>query len=145
EVAADRPGEEGFAADEGASPALAVAAPELLPPSDPPHGPEPKPPQDDPERLVEPDGRVRALEHVVPELALVVAVHDPASADGRRFHRALKVIVARLRPVRAVVQGVELDVREAESLGEGARHRRLPVPARADDRDPGSHARDVTL
>src|SRR5919198_6377748 len=113
EMAPDRPDEHRLPAEEAAAPALAIDAPELLTGADPADRPQRHARERHAQRHVEPDDGVGALEYEVAELAVVVSVHDPAVRVGRRHHATAELFDRRLRPARAVVEGVELDVRHA--------------------------------
>ena len=92
------------------------------------------------QRQVEPDEQLGALEHERAEGAGVVAVGDPAVERVERLRdAALELVLRRARPVRAVEERVELDVREAETFGDRAARRRLARAGVAGDADATSH------
>jgi hypothetical protein len=65
---------------------------------------------------------------------VVVPVDDPAVEAVDRVEDALREdLRRRLGPVRAVVEGVEFDMRQAEALGDRAARRRLPRAGDAGD------------
>ena len=135
----DRPEEERFAAEDGVAPGLAVAAPELFPRADPRERAADEAPKDGSQRRIEPDDRVGLFEDDVTELAAVVAVDDPPVARDRAVDARPEVLGRGLAPVRSPVERVELDVRDAEPVGEPAGERRLARARRSDDSDPGSY------
>src|SRR5437763_12389654 len=112
-MGAHSPGEETVRRAQRVPEQLAIAVPELLvgPPA-PPRALR-EPPERDAKRRVEPDERVRLREDDVVELRPVVPVEYPPF--GRRRDRGLdartQLVARHLRPVRAVVEGVQLDVR----------------------------------
>src|SRR4051794_26156043 len=107
------PGEEALARADEVADELSVAVPELLTAPKPPPRPAREPVERHAERQVKPDERVGLREHEVAELAAVVAVEHPAvrSRGDRSLDTRAKLVRRRLRPVRSVVQSVELDVR----------------------------------
>src|SRR5207237_9345441 len=102
EMAAYGPDEHRLPAEEAAAPALAVAAPELLAGADAADRPPRHARERDPQRQVEPDDGVGAREHEVAELAVVVAVDDPAVHAGRGRDAPPELLGRRLGPPRAV-------------------------------------------
>src|SRR5919197_5659014 len=139
EMAPDRPDEHRLPAEEAAAPALAIAAPELLTGADPADRPQRHARERHAQRHVEPDDGVGSLEDEVAELAVVVAVDDPAAPVDRRRHAPPELLGRRLDPVRAVEERVELDVRDAVAARQLLGDRRLPAPARSLDGDLRSH------
>src|SRR5437763_11487716 len=129
EVAADRPDEHRLPAEKAAAPALAVAVPELLARADPADRPPRHTRERHAQRHVQPDDGVGAPEHEVTELAVVVAVDDPAVAVRRSRDAPAELLGWRLRPTRAVEECVELDVRDAVAPRQLPRDGRLPAPA----------------
>src|SRR4030095_7370788 len=112
-VGLERPEEERVAAQERAAPRLAVAAPQLLAAADPAQRSGRKPPEDRPQRRVEPDDELCAFEDQVSELPVVAAVCDPAVHGQRLLDTRAEGLSGRLAPAGAPVQRVELDVRNA--------------------------------
>ena len=79
------------------------------------------PRQQRPQRQVQPNDRVGLVDQPRAQLAHVVAVGDPAVQAGERFFDARpKLLGGRLLPIWAVMQRVELDVRNAEGLARRA-------------------------
>src|SRR2546430_1130915 len=115
-----RPHKRGVPPPKDAAPGLAVAAPELDVIAAPRVRAPPESPQGNPKRGIEPDDPVGGLEHEVAELPLVIAIDYPAVwrfghelADAR-----LQLFPAGLGPVRTVVDRVELEIGNAQALGE---------------------------
>lgn len=79
-------------------------------------------------RNVEPDDRVHLVDHERAELAVVIAVDDPAlRRSGERLaHPLLQQVGGCLRPVCVMVKRVQFDKWDAEDRGEPAGSRRLP-------------------
>src|SRR4051794_7026475 len=127
EMPLHHPPEERVAADEDVAPVLLVAAPELDVVADPVRRSPQQPARLDPEREVQPDDRVGRADDRILELALVVAVDHPAARS--RVHRRLdlraELLGSWLAPIRAVVERIELDVRDAEPLRQLLSERRL--------------------
>ena len=88
-------------------------------------------------RQVEPDDRVGAVEDQEADLVGIAAVDHPAVLRDQRLDLRAQLLRGRLRPVRAVVQGVQLRVRDTQPLGGGPADRRLAARRRAGgDGDP---------
>ena len=131
-VLRDRPPEQRLAAPEQAAQRLAVAVPELGAAQHPAEGAAGRAQHRHVQRQVEPDQRVGRLGHHGAELALVAAVDHPAFAGDDGRHLGAELLEVRLGPVRAVVHGVQLDVRNAEPAGQLGRERGLARPADPD-------------
>ena len=92
-------------------------------------------------REVEPDDRVRRLEHEVAELPSVRAVDHPRVARDERLDAAAQLGRVELGPAGLPVDRVELDERHAQPGGERPAEGRLAASAgRGDDRN-ASHER----
>ncbi len=103
--------------------------------------PLPEPPEDRPERRIEPDDEVGLAQHEIAELAAVVSVDDPAGVRQRGPHAGPELIRRGLCPVRPPMESVELDVRHVVVLGELFGKHRLARAGRPDDGDlPGRHS-----
>jgi hypothetical protein len=131
----ERPDEEGVGAEQGAPPGLAVAAPELVALADAPQRAPPEPPQDRPQRRIEPDDEVGLPEDQIPKLAAVMPVDDPSGLRESGLDTRAELVCRRLLPVRAPVQSIELDVRNLVVLGQPLRDCRLARARRSDDGD----------
>jgi len=99
---------------------LAVPVPELLARDRPSDRPAQGAAEGTTERRIEQDDRVGALEDERSQLRAVVAVDYPAVGRGieSRTDACLEHVGGRLVPAGVVVQGVELDVRDAERCRE---------------------------
>ena len=123
---------------------VAVAVPELAPQ----HQPTQRPPQDawshHPSREVEPDEGVGPDD--VGDPVAVVAVDDPPAvrpvvAVQHPAYLGPELLDRRLLPSGPVVQGVELEQRQAEPCRQPPGQVRLAGAAVPDDAEPASHAR----
>src|SRR5665811_382288 len=139
------------------TPGFVVAVPELNIVAEPVHRSAPKPGEGDPQRKVEPDDRASRADHRVTKLAVIVAIDHPAIRCGvqRRANACGEFSGIRLAPVRAVVEGVELDKRHAEpacqirsergfanagsTLDHDSRHDSLTLPAHMRSMQPERH------
>jgi hypothetical protein len=73
----------------------------------------------------------------VTDAAVVVAVDHPSRrGGGERIDALTELVGVALLPVRQPVDAVELEVRNAELLGDGCRRRRLARSWATDDPDP---------
>ena len=114
---------------EGVPPPLPVPAPQRLLANDVPRAPSHESRQPNAHREVEADDQVGGLRDDVADQAAVGAVDDPRRGRDDGLDPREELLVRSGRPVRPVVEGVELVERNAEPLGEHTAGRRLPVPA----------------
>lgn len=120
-------------------PPLAVAVPQLAPQDHPPQRAPQDPLEHDAARVVQPQVRVRVQQ--VADAAAVVAVHHPPAMavlvlveDGLDLHTEL--VERSILPACAVVEGVQLHMRQLQPGCEPPREVGLARAADPDDADP---------
>jgi hypothetical protein len=127
----------GVAAQEGLAERFAVAVPELGVDDGSAEGAPDQAGIDDGEGESEPDDGVGAGEEEIADV-VVVAVEDPAVgvAFQERSHLVPEFVAGEVLPVRVGVEdGVELDERDVEAIGEETTHGRLAGTRGAVDHD----------
>jgi len=136
-------GKERVATPERRAQAFAIAVPELLARDDATGRATGETRKPDVPRQVEPDDSVRRLEHEVPELRLIGAVHHPRVSRHQRLHSAAKSLRRELGPACLMVQRVQLHERHTEPGRERTSEGGLAASACGGDDRNASHEETI--